>query len=249
MSNHTTPRSSAAPTIRSAAAGVPVIARRPHFRVPLAVLGAAVAALTVARPARAHTAGISTAEFVLDPAPGPDGGVTVSGRLVFARGEIEGPLSLDRNRNGVVEASDLEAASADLRKLVEGGVEVTAGADVCRGELRSSALVEGDGLELEGRWTCPRQGPRSLAVTMFLLSDLRPGHRQLVRIIAGSNTTQKVLTDTTRLVKLDLPGPPPAKPARGGAAVVALASAFVVVFAALFVWRHRRGGRKGVTPK
>jgi hypothetical protein len=197
-------------------------------------------ALLASRDARAHTTGMSQADFTL----GPDG--IVDARLIFAASELASAYPLDRNKDGEVTREELKTARPDLEKLVEGGIGVTADDQPCEGRLDSVELVEGDGLSIAATFQCPKD-PGTVAVTMFLLTELRGGHRQAVRISAGSITEQKVLTGTARYVSLATGKARTAsatgKPRGRTTPVVILAAAMLAAFIGLIVVRLIRRKR------
>jgi hypothetical protein len=184
--------------------------------------------------AHAHTVGISRADFELK----DDG--TVDARFVFAAAEV---AFADKNKDGTVSAAEVEASKEELRRLVTDGVEVTAAGEACPGSFGSAELTEADGLAVAARYACA--APRELAVTMFLLTEMKPGHRQLVRLAQGSASVQRVLTGDQRHLALESTlAKPPSKPWSWRAKVaVALAAVWVALFAGLVIWRYFRRKR------
>jgi hypothetical protein len=200
-----------------------------------------MASLFLARPAAAHTPGLSTAEFSVG------AGGRVDARLVFATSEPLGALRLDRDRDGVVGPEDVEAARADLAAFVADGVDVSAAlhdqAGVrCPGTFRDAVLTEVDGLVLTATYACPEEAP-TIEVTLFYLSALPRGHRELARITAGGATTEAVLSGERRALAMDLPDDGRAARAearrRKGRQLIALTAVFTALMLALFVWRWR----------
>ena len=174
------------------------------------------------RAGAAHTQGLSTAELDVQ----PDG--HVDAHLTFATAE---PLA------GTAQNQD------DLRAFVLRGVDVTADGARCEGTFGGASVTELDGLLLEARYACAA-GAREIGVTLYYLSELRPGHREIARIVGppGSNAVvEGVLTGDRRALTLRLPGGPRPSAARErlGQRLLVLTSAFTALMLALFVWRWR----------
>ncbi len=197
------------------------------------VLAAVALATNVAL---AHTTGISQSELVV----GSNG--AVDARFVFAAVEIANAASLDANHDGEITPAELDAARPDLKKLVLDGVEVKADGRACPAAFRGVELTEADGLVLDARYACPPDA-RTIEATLFLLSELRPGHRHVAVLSAGERSSQKLLSGTNRSVSLDLPARPTQIASPWGWRRTTLVVVTVVWFigmVALFVWRWRR---------
>ncbi|HTQ47144.1 MAG TPA: hypothetical protein VMI75_30525 [Polyangiaceae bacterium] len=184
-----------------------------------------MALLFLPRLASAHTPGVSTAEFDV----APDG--HVDAHLVFASAE---PL------NGTPLRDD------DLRAFVLDGVDVTADGSRCDPTWRGSYPTEGDGLALDASYACGA-GASEVAVTLYYLSALPAGHREVARIVASGASIEGVLTGDRRALSLRLPaatagaggGAPAARAARKARQLTVLTAAFAAFMVALFVWRWR----------
>jgi hypothetical protein len=177
-----------------------------------------MAGLFLPRPAAAHTPGLSTADFDVE----PDG--RVEARLVFATAE---PL------RGIPLKDD------DLRAFVTDGVEVDADGAACAPTFRGAGVTEVDGLALEASYACPPE-PAEIAVTLYYLSALGPAHREIARITAGSATSEAVLSGDRRAIALRLPADTHrAQRLRRARHVTVVTAAFAVFMAGLFVWRWR----------
>jgi hypothetical protein len=194
-------------------------------------LGCILATVLSARPAVAHSPGLSTGDWVIY----PDGRVEAS--LVFASTEalnVRGGsgVVLDENHDGAVTDEELADARADLEHFVVEGVGVEGDGAPCPGRLTGAELTSADGLELDAVFTCGKP-PRRLAVTLYFLSDLGPGHREVARVAAGSLTEQKLLSPTDRQIALTLPAPQASRSRLvwlwGPAAILAAALAALVV--------------------
>jgi hypothetical protein len=193
-------------------------------------LGIAVVVVVMAlsflpRLAAAHTPGLSTAEFDV----APDG--HVDAHLVFASAE---PL------NGTPLRDD------DLRAFVLDGVDVTADGSRCDASWRGSYPAESDGLALDASYACGG-GVSEVAVTLYYLSALPAGHREVARIVAPGASIEGVLTGDRRALSLRLPaataganrGSSADRAARKSRQLTVLTAAFAAVMLALFLWRWR----------
>lgn len=182
--------------------------------------------------AGAHTPGLSLADFDVH----TDG--NVDGRVTFASGELLGGLAIDRDRDGVVTTEEVVAARDEFRAFMLDGVEVDADGSACPASFRDASLTDVDGLVLESTYTCPKDAV-DIEVTLYYLSAEagRKPHKGLARIVAGSATSEGVLTGERRAISLRLPGKAHGatrKPVR----VVAIVAGGVII--ALLVWSSRR---------
>ena len=181
-------------------------------------------------PAAAHSAGISTASFDVQ----PDG--RVDARLVFASAE---PLHGTPLRD------------EDLRAFVLDGVEVTADGAACTPELPDAGpagLDAAGDLVLDATYACPAPASEigAIEVTLYYLSALGPAHREVARITAGSATSEAVLSGDHRAIALRLSGDTRrTKHLRRGKLLVAVTAAFAAFLGALFVWRWRATRKAG----
>jgi hypothetical protein len=189
-----------------------------------------MAVVFLPRLGRAHTPGLSTAEFDVSQA-GP-----VEARWTFASTEPLAGASL---------------RDEDLRAFVLQGVDVTADGSRCEAAYRGASVAEVDGLVLEASYDCP-EGAGEIGVVLYYLSGLRPGHREVARIVGppGSNASvEAVLTGDRRALELKLPAAQTGS-SRGGRRdrlakrLVALSGTFAAVMLALFVWRWRATRRR-----
>jgi hypothetical protein len=181
--------------------------------------------LLLPRLGSAHTQGLSTAELEVE----ADG--HVEAHLTFATAE---PLA------GATLSQD------DLRAFVLEGLDVTADGARCEATYRGASVTEVDALLLEASYACPA-GARQIGLTLYYLSALRAGHREIARIVGppGSNAAvEAVLTGDRRALTLDLPGRPPAANARLGRRVLILTAAFAAFMLGLFLWRWRATRRR-----
>ncbi len=187
-----------------------------------------MASLFLAQGASAHTLGLSVAEFDVTP-EGP-----VAAHITFASAE---PLHGTPIRD------------EDLGAFLAAGVDVVADGTRCAGTFQGSSVTENDGLELDAAYACPA-GASRIEVTLYYLSDLAPGHREVARIVASGASAEGLLTGTRRQLTLNIPGRPDraAAKARTGRKLEILSAAFLVFMATLFVWRWR-AGRKTLPPR
>jgi hydrogenase/urease accessory protein HupE len=166
---------------------------RPPLRLYHFVALAALALVSAwGGAARAHTVGISQSDFALE------GRADVRGELVFARGEGERLLG-DHTEE------------AEVRALVDRGVDVRADGDVCPVRTARAGEVEGDGLRIDATFACDH-APRVLTVTLYLLAELPPSHRHLLRLSSGPLSSQVTLRGAERQASLQLADPPAAAP-------------------------------------
>lgn len=221
--------------------------RLPKFIVPTARVGDSpgfrlgkLALLVIAlhflpRIASAHTPGLSTAAFDIEPGTG-----TVDARFVFATAEPLAGLPLDRDCDGVVTEADLKAAREDLRAFLADGVEVSADGSPCPPSAFDASLSEVDGLVLTSTYACPRNAA-SLQVLLYYLSALAPGHREVVRLTAGSATQEAILTGERRVLTLALPAASGARLRHENSVrrLVVVTAVFTALMLGLFVWRWR----------
>jgi hypothetical protein len=178
--------------------------------------------LSVPRLAGGHTPGLSAAEFQVTPS-GP-----VEARLTFANAEPLGPSHALRD--------------ADLRAFVLDGIDVTADAARCEGAYRGASVTEGDGLLLEAVYDCA-PGATMLQVTLYYLSALPAGHREIARILGPPDryaSIEGVLTGDRRALTLLLPTDPArVRRERTGSRIMWLTAVFAAVMVSLVVWRWR----------
>jgi len=140
-------------------------------RAALAVLVAALL-LTLASPAGAHAVGLSRGAYDVQ-----DG--VVRADLTFARADVVALVpGLDSRGEGVVSRADVERARAELERVIVGGVSVSADAQACAPHLEAATLTEQDGLEIVGRYECPK-GAHDVGITIKLLDELSGGHRHI----------------------------------------------------------------------
>jgi hypothetical protein len=179
-----------------------------------------VTGLFLTRQGLAHTPGLGVAELEV----GADG--HVDARLTFASLEPLGSTTLRQE---------------DLRAFVLEGVDVTADGTRCEPTYRGSSIAEGDGLLLEASYACP-VGAAQVGVTLYYLSALPRGHREVARILGppGSGAVaEAVLTGDHRALSLTLPETGDGHRARLRRKLVALTAGFTVLMLSLFAWRWR----------
>jgi hypothetical protein len=137
----------------------------------------------------------------------------------------------------------------DLKAFLAAGVDVTADGTRCEGTFQGSSVTETDGLQLDAMYACPA-GAARVDVTLYYLSDLAPGHREVARIVASGASVEGLLTGNRRQLTLNIPGASgrSAARARTGRRLLLLTIAFVVLMGTLFVWRWR-ATRKAPRPR
>jgi len=174
-----------------------------------------IALLLLPRFGLAHTLGLSTAEFSVQP------GGHVEARFVFASGERLVP-------------------EGELGTFLLDGVDVAADGVRCAGIFRGAEPVETDGVALAASYTCP-DDLAEVEVTLYYLSALPPGHREIARIVAGGATAEGVLTGDRRAIALRLPndGQVASAARRRARREIAAAAVLSAVVLALLVWAAR----------
>lgn len=162
----------------------------------------ALSVLLLAGVAFAHDRGVSTTEVEI-----AEGG-KVDARFTFTAADV-----------GNTSAADFLAT----------GVELRADGEPCTGTVDRWEKV-GDAVEAAIAFRCPKDAA-AYELTLFLLSDLGPSHRNVARIAAGPRTAQAVLGPKERSIRLELPKPkaaPSSSFPMVGAAIVALFFAIVL---------------------
>ena len=113
--------------------------------------------------------------------------------LVLARAELDFLLpSLDRDQNGSVEPRELALAHAELERWFVANLEVTSGGARCPGALERALSTERDGLRLELRYQCPRNGAAEASVRLGFLNQLARGHRHAAHVMAGKAARDEI---------------------------------------------------------
>ena len=192
------------------------------------------------RLAHAHTLGMSTAAFEVQ----PDGNIEAV--FVFASAEPLGGTRLDRE---------------DLRSFLLDGVDVAADGRRCDPSFRGASMSEVDGLVLNAGYSCtdcpsgvpaecnrgaePWGGLGEVTVTLYYLSALPPGHREIARIVAGNATSEAVLSGDRRAIALRLAADT-RRPARGrrGRQLVMVSCTFVAFLFVILVLARAHAARK-----
>jgi len=181
-------------------------------------IGGVIATLVLARPGLAHTPGLSVAELDV----GPDGRVDAT--FTFASAE---PLAGTPLRDD------------DLRAFLLDGVDVTADGARCEPTFEGARPTEADGLELDATYACA-PGAADLTVTLYYLTALRPGHREIARLVAPHATAEAILSADHRALNLHVPGAPGARRAVDRRLVVGLAGlGGIAALGAAVAWRRR----------
>jgi hypothetical protein len=173
-----------------------------------------LSAFSAPRAARAHTTGISQADFVVE----PDGRVAAT--LVFA-------------------ANELTIPAADHARFVTEGVGVSADGSPCAASFVGSHAVEMDGVELDATFACAK-GAREVEVVVYLFNDLAQGHRMAASMTSGALSSYRLLSGDHRLIALTLGERKPVLSEAKSVALVVVSSVFLAVLLGACVWRFRR---------
>ena len=197
-----------------------------------------MALLLLPRLGRAHTPGLSLADFDVQP------GGRVHARLTFATADAFGGASLDRDGDGVVTGEEVSAARADLQAFTLQGVSLVAdGTSSCAATFESATLSESDGLVLEASYRCPEDAAEFEAVLYYLSALPRGKQRGICRIAAGSDMIEGVLDGDHRSIRLRLPDRPGVgarRSSRRVRAALLLAAAAAVAAAVVAAYRSYR---------
>lgn len=134
--------------------------------------------LLLSNRALAHDRGVSTTEVAIA------GDGSVDARFTFTAADVE------------------KTSAADFLAT---GVELRADGEPCSGTLDRWEPV-GDAVEATIAFHCPKDAT-AYELTLFLLSDLGPSHRNVARIGVGGGpqTAQGILSPKERSIRLDLP--------------------------------------------
>lgn len=127
-----------------------------------------------ARPAAAHTPGLSQGTYRVD-------GRRVHVDVVLARGEAAQLVpKMDGDRDGEIAEIELLQAQDALATALGAGVTIAAGDEACPGAVDRVTFVEEDGLSFAADYTCPAgQALAAFTVRLPLLGRLASGHRHL----------------------------------------------------------------------
>ncbi len=104
-------------------------------------------------------------------------------------------------------AAELGAVRDDLATFVVRGTDVTADGASCTASYEGAAPAPPDGVVLAATYACP-PGAEEIAVTLYYLAELPPGHRQVTRIDAPgppAASAEGVLSAERRGLSLRLP--------------------------------------------
>lgn len=180
---------------------------------PSLAVSAALAVGSLAPSAHAHKSGLSSGTYRLHDA-------NVDAELTFERGELADLLpSADKNGDRALDDGELADARGGLVERVIARVAVRADGAPCPGTLEGAGSVEGDGVMLRARFTCPKR-PKRVALAATFVDALSPGHRHLATLEGGGTLTDAVLHAASPAVSHDVgpgaDGPAPSAAASSG---------------------------------
>jgi hypothetical protein len=151
-----------------------------------AFVAALLLALVVARPAQAHTLGVSRGTYIAK-------GARVEAELVFARAELARSIEgLDATRDGRKDDLELASGRDALDTGIARGVLVLSGGVPCSATVESASPSELDGVVVQIHFDCSSI-VSDLSVEFRLLDVLPRGHRHLARVAAGAQIHEDAL--------------------------------------------------------
>lgn len=131
--------------------------------------------IALAGPAAAHKIGISRGEYRAE-------GSSLRADITFARPELAMAVpGLDADGDGTLSDKEVDSGRSALVSTVVAGLQVSAGAERCRGQLDRAELTANDGVALHLRYQCDT-APATFRVRWSLLADLSVGHRHLAEV-------------------------------------------------------------------
>jgi hydrogenase/urease accessory protein HupE len=165
----------------------------------------ALALFLLAPGAGAHDVGLSRGTYVVD-------GARIQAELVLADREL-GALDddFDRDDDGKISQSDLDAARSAIEHGIVARIELTGDGNRCPGRLVSVQRTAGDAVRFEAEYTCAAP-PRRVELRVPLLDDVWPHHSHVASIAAGDASASEPLNDPKKTLALEI-GAPPAPPA------------------------------------
>jgi hydrogenase/urease accessory protein HupE len=157
-----------------------ISARTSSHSRPFTILAAAVAMLALAlgwsRPARAHEAGLSRGDYQAS-------GETVTATLIFAARDVVYVVrTLDANRDGALDAAELDAARVALDAAFAKRLSVRGDGAACPSALAEVAPLENDAVRMVVKATCAAT-PKALQLDAGFLGVLPFGHRHLAHAV------------------------------------------------------------------
>jgi hypothetical protein len=171
----------------------------------LVVVFVAALGLLLAGPAAAHEIGLSRGLYTATED-------TVELELVFARAEAAQAMPrLDADRDGLIDARELDDAGGALASDVVDQIAVEAEGERCPGELLGASLTEEDGLAVRARFRCPRPGRTT--VDFALTKRLAAGHRHLARVVTADGEADHVAFLGSTTFSFGEDAPPPSRAA------------------------------------
>jgi hypothetical protein len=133
-----------------------------------------VALAVVAGTARAHAIGVSRGDYRASAGH-------VDAEIALARGDVA----------LLVGSGDVAAAAPAMQAAIVDAIHVSADGAACAGILEGAAPVEGDGVVIHAKYTCPAEA-RGVRIAFDVLGELPHGHRHLAHV-AGASAADAVL--------------------------------------------------------
>ncbi|GAC1393966.1 MAG: hypothetical protein NVS3B10_04130 [Polyangiales bacterium] len=135
---------------------------------------AAVALLLVSVSAWAHQVGVSSGTWTVATEAKA---ATLTAQLTFTQTEL-GVVAPPLEGGGAV-----QAARADVQRVVVDAVHVTGDGAQCPGTLEDLQRTENDGVAIRARWTCAGS-PQKVVVAIDVLAELSAGHRHFAHVVS-----------------------------------------------------------------
>ena len=147
----------------------------------------------------AHDPGLSTAALKIFPD-------RLEAELTFARADIEAIVPLDANRDGLVDAGELESARPQLEAVAQAALSVLADGTAVPVSQSGFRLDEVNNFHVVGSF--PTEGAKVISAESLLLPQLPRGHRQFISVFSadGGALTEALLSAQQNVLRVEMPG-------------------------------------------
>jgi hypothetical protein len=169
--------------------------------VAMAAVTLALVALAHARPARAHTVGLSRGDYRLLREK-------LTSEIALSQRELASSMpALDLDHDGSIDRDELKAGTGAVARTFVDGLVVTADGEPCPGSLDELRLIEDeDGVWIRSHYVC-RGPPGRLVLDWSFLGTLREGHRHIARVAIGAAVEDAVVQRGGSSQAFDAAGP------------------------------------------